>query len=51
MVSFELGKEREKDVFFVWTWDKQKILSPHEELYLGHLDSMFQCSTTELQTL
>ena len=47
MVSFDLGKEREKDVFFlVWTWDKQKILSPHEELYLGPLDSMFQCSTT-----
>ena len=33
MVSFELGKEIEKDVFFrlVRTWDKEKILSPHEE--------------------
>ena len=34
MVSFELGKEIEKDVFFfVYSraWDNEKILSPHEE--------------------
>ena len=33
MVSFELGKEIERDVFFVysWAWDNEKILSPHEE--------------------
>ena len=32
MVSFELGKELRK-MFFVSsrTWDKEKILSPHEE--------------------
>ena len=29
MVSFELGKEIKKDVFF-----RKKILSPHEELNL-----------------
>ena len=34
MVSFELGKEIEKDVFFVLSqaWDKKKIQSSHEEL-------------------
>ena len=33
MVSFELGKEIEKDFFFVLSraWDKEKMLSPHVE--------------------
>ena len=33
MVSFELGKEIKKDVFFVLSqaWDKERILSPREE--------------------
>ena len=41
MVSFELGKEIERDVFrLVTSVDKEKILSSHEELNL-------RCSTTE----
>ena len=32
MVSFELGKEIEKDVpVLLGPWDEEKILSPHEE--------------------
>ena len=31
--------------------DKEKILSPHEELNLKPLDSVLRCSTTELQRL
>ena len=32
MVSFERGKEIEKDVpVLSGPWDKEKILSPHEE--------------------
>ena len=31
-------------------WDKANILSPHEEWNLRPLDSVLQCSTTELQT-
>ena len=36
-------------MFFVLSQarDKEKILSPHEESNLGHLDSAFQLSTTE----
>ena len=51
MVSFEFGKEIEKDVFFVLSrvWDEEKILSPHEELNLRSSDSVLRCSTTELQ--
>ena len=52
MVSFELGKEIEKDVFFVLSlvWDKEKMLSPHEESEDLKFDSswgikFFFCST------
>ena len=33
MVRFELGKEIEKDAFFVLSraWEREKLLSPHEE--------------------
>ena len=53
MVSFELGKEIEKDVFFIlsWTWDKEKLLSPHEESNLRPLNSVLWCSTTKPQSL
>ena len=52
MVSFGLVKEIEKD-FFVLSrvWDKEKILSPHEELNLRPSDFMLWCSTTEPQRL
>ena len=35
--------------FFVlsWAWDKEEILSPHEESNLRPSDSALQCSTTE----
>ena len=38
-----------KDVFFVLlrVWDKEKILSSHEELNLWPLYSALWCSTTE----
>ena len=38
-----------KDVFFVLlrVWDKEKILSSHEELNLWPSDSALWCSTTE----
>ena len=51
MVSFELGKEIK--MFFVLSlaWDKEEILSPHEESNLRPSDSAFQCSTTEPQRL
>ena len=41
MISFELGKEIEKDIFFVLsrTRDIGKILSPHEKSYLRPSDS------------
>ena len=32
-------------------WDKEKSLSPHEELNLRPLDSVLRCSTTEPQRL
>ena len=40
-------------MFFVLSQaqDKEKILSPHEELNLWPSNSMRQCSTTELQRL
>ena len=48
MVSFELGKEIEKDVFrLVTSLGQKKILSPHEESSLRPLDSALGCSTTE----
>ena len=56
MVGFELSKEIEIEIekrfFFVLSqvWDKEKILSPHEESNLRPLDSALQCSTTEPQT-
>ena len=34
-----------------WAWDKEKILSPHEELNLRPLDFALRCPTTELQRL
>ena len=41
----------EKDGFIVLllTWDKEKILSPHEELNLRPSDSTLWYSTTEAQ--
>ena len=44
MVSFELGKEIEKDVFFVLSlvWDKEKMLSPHEESEDLRFDSSWE---------
>ena len=41
MVSFELGKKIEKDVFFVLSrdWGEDKILSPYEESNPRPLDS------------
>ena len=38
-------------MFFVLlrAWDKEKILSPHEESNLRPLDSALRCSTTEPQ--
>ena len=47
-----LCKEIEKDGFVLWwAWDKEKILSPHEELHLRPSDSLLWCSTTEPQRL
>ena len=45
--------EIEKYVFFVLSraWDKEKILSPHEESNLRPSDSALRCSTTEPQRL
>ena len=36
-------------MFFILSqaWDKEKILSPHEESNLKPSDSVLQCSTTE----
>ena len=41
MVSFELGKKIEKDVFFVLSraWGEEKNLSPYQELNPRPLDS------------
>ena len=42
MVSFELGKEKEKDVFYIFVTSKgqrKKIPNPHEELNLRPSDS------------
>ena len=47
MVSFELGKETQEDVFLSVlsrAWDKEKILSRHEESNLRSLDSAPRCS-------
>ena len=51
MVSIELGKEIEKDVFRLVTsvWRNKKILSPHEESNLRPSDSALRCSTIEPQ--
>ena len=40
-------------MFFVLSraWDKEKILSPHEESNLRPSDSALRCSTTEPQRL
>ena len=50
MVSFELGKEIEKDVFRFVSRVGQ-ILSLHEESYLRPSDSTLWYSTTEPQRL
>ena len=51
MVSFELGKETEKDVFrLVTSVGQRKFLSPHEELNLISSDSALRCSTTVRRT-
>ena len=50
MVSFKLSKEIEKYVFRLSpAWDKEKILSPHQESNLRLSDSALRCSTTEPQ--
>ena len=54
MVIFELGKERKQTkMFFVLlrAWDKEKILSLHEESNSRPSDSSLRCSTTEPQRL
>ena len=53
MISFELGKEINKDVFSSYheRGTKQKILSPPEESSLRPSDSALRCSTTEPQRL
>ena len=40
MVSFDLGKELRKMFFHLMSqaWDKEKVMSPHEELNLRPLD-------------
>ena len=48
--EFEKSFFLEKDVFFFVlsrAWDKEKILSPHEESNLSPSDSALWCSTTE----
>ena len=41
MVSFELCKEIEKDVFFLsQAWDKEKILTPYKESNFRPSDSV-----------
>ena len=46
MVSFELGKETEKDVFrLVTSVGQRKFLSPHEESNLISSDFALRCST------
>ena len=49
MVSFELGEEIKEDFFFALSraWDKEKILTLHEESNLRPSDSVLRCSTTE----
>ena len=53
MLIFEVAKEIEKDVFFVlsWTWDKEKILSSHEESNPRPLDSVLPYSSTEVHIM
>ena len=41
----------EENFVLSWAWDKEKILSPHEESNLRPSDSALQCFTTEPQTL
>ena len=44
-----MSKEVEKDVFVLSrAWDKEKILSSHEESNLRPSGSALRCSTTEL---
>ena len=52
MVDFKLGKEI-KIFFFVLprAWDKEKMLSPHEESHLRPSVSALRCSTADPQRL
>ena len=52
MVSFELGKEIKKGVFFVMSrvWYREKILSPHEESNHRPSDTALRCSTKAIET-
>lgn len=45
------GQVLERKMFFVWSqaWDKEKVLSPHQESNHGPSDFVLQCSTTEPQ--
>ena len=52
MVSFELGKEIEKDVFcLVTSVGQRKRLNTHEESKLRPSDSALRCSTSEPQSV
>ena len=46
-------QEQEKDVFFVLSraWDKENILSTHEESNLRPSDFVLRCTATEPQRL
>ena len=38
-------------MFFIFSWDKEKIVSPHEESKLRPSDAALCCSTTDPQRL
>ena len=45
------GQVLERNMFFFLSqaWDKEKVLSPHQESNHGPSDSALQCSTSEPQ--
>ena len=53
MQAFTKKKKNRERCFTVLSraWDKEKILSPHEESNLRRSDSALRCSTTKPQTL
>ena len=53
MQAFTKKKKNRERCFIVLSraWDKEKILSPHEESNLRRSDSALRCSTTKPQTL